>query len=312
MALKHAFQSLKTDGGDTSLIQPSNWNADHVIDNLGATFNTGGTAPSTPSAGNMVMWAKNRGGRILPTVMGPSGVDVALQPSIFSNHQVIWLPGTGTTLGINFGASFTARNSGTGAAQATPAIANTNNMTRLVRATFGTGTTATGASGIQSTSTVCLRGNAAGQGGFFFFARFGIETLASDQRAFIGLSANNAAMAADANTWNNTIGIEKGTADTIWQVVQRNGTTATRTSTTCTVTAGQILDLYMFAAPNGSSVTVRLTDANTGTVYVDNVAFSTTLPVNTTFLYMQAHTQSVTGTTAKLFALNKMYLETDQ
>lgn len=266
--------------------------------------------PSVPSSG-VLLWGKNRAGRSMPNFMGPSGIDVGIQPALFANNFVLWLPGTGTTVAINFGTSFTARNSGTSAAQAHPARASTNALTQMARATFGTGTTATGASGIQSSATVAWRGNAAGLGGFFFHARFGIETLASDIRAFVGLSANNAAIAADPSSWNNTIGICKDTADSTWQVLQRNGTTATKSNTGCTVTAGQVLDLYMFAAPNGSTVTVRLVDAFTGTVYIDNVAYNTTLPVNTTFLYMQAHIQSVTGTTAKLLALNKMYLESD-
>ena len=270
-----------------------------------------GGIPTTPSAGGLLAFSRSRAGRHLLHTVGPSGIDIALQPALFGNSIYMWMPGTGTTLAINFGCSFTARNSGTSAAQATPARASTNSMTSMNRAQFGTGTTATGASGVQSTSTVAWRGNAANLGGFFFFARLGIETLAADMRAFVGLSANNAAMAADANTWANTIGIEKGTADSVWYIVQRNASTATRTSTGCTVTAGQILDLMMFAVPNGSDITVRVVDAVTGTVYVDNVVLNTTLPVNTTFLYMQAHTQSVTGTTAKVLSLNRMYCEND-
>lgn len=311
MALKHSKVSAKSDGGDSSLVLPSDWNADHVVDSLGITFDSGATDPSTPAAGDLVVWAKNRAGRMFLNQMGPSGLDTSVQPALFGNSVSMWLPGNGTTVSIMFGVGFTARNSGTSAAQATPALASTNALTQMKRATFGTGTTTTGASGIQSTTTVCWRGNAAGLGGFFFQARFGIETLLSDQRAFVGLSANNAAMAADANTWNNTIGIEKGTADSTWFIVERNGTTATRTNTTCTVTAGQVLDLMMFCKPNDTKVTIRVVDPVTGTVYVNNVDFNTTLPVNTTFLYMQAHTQAVSGVTAKLLALNKMYLETD-
>ena len=270
-----------------------------------------GGIPTAPSAGGLLAFSRSRAGRHLLHTVGPSGIDIALQPALFGNSIYMWMPGTGTTLAINFGCSFTARNSGTSAAQATPARASTNSMTSMNRAQFGTGTTATGASGVQSASTVAWRGNAANLGGFFFFARFGIETLAADMRAFVGLSANNAAMAADANTWANTIGIEKGTADSVWYIVQRNASTATRTSTGCTVTAGQILDLMMFAVPNGSDITVRVVDAVTGTIYVDNVVLNTTLPVSTTFLYMQAHTQSVTGTTAKVLSLNRMYCEND-
>lgn len=270
-----------------------------------------GTQPATPASSGLDIFAKNRGGRLLPAWIGPSGLDSTIQPALFGNSQFVWLPGTGTTLAINWGCSFTARNSGTSAAQATPARASTNAMTSMNRAQFGTGTTATGASGVQSTSTVAWLGNASGLGGFFFFARFGIETLAADMRAFVGLSANNAALAADPSTWANTIGIGKDTADSVWQVITRSATTLTKTSTGATITAGQVLDLHMFAAPNTTTITVRLADAVSGTVYVNNVAFTTNIPASTTFLYMQAHAGSVTGTTAKVLSLNRMYCEND-
>ena len=31
VSLKHAFTSPKADGGDTTLVQPSNWNAEHTL-----------------------------------------------------------------------------------------------------------------------------------------------------------------------------------------------------------------------------------------------------------------------------------------
>ena len=270
-----------------------------------------GAQPATPAASGLNLFSRTRGGRLLPAWIGPSGLDSTLQPALFGNSTYMWLPGTGTTLAINWGTSFTARNSGTSAAQATPTKASTNAMTSMNRAQFGTGTTATGVSGVQSAATVAWRGNATGLGGFFFFARFGIETLAADMRAMVGLSANNAAMAADASTWANTVAIVKDTGDSVWQVATRSATTLTKTSTGCTVTAGQILDVWMYAPPNGSSITIRLADAVAGTVYVDNVAFSTNIPANTTFMYMQAHAGSVTGTTAKVLSLNRMYCEND-
>lgn len=38
MAIKHPFTSAKADGGDTTLVQPSNWNADHTIDAATITY----------------------------------------------------------------------------------------------------------------------------------------------------------------------------------------------------------------------------------------------------------------------------------
>ena len=34
MSVRHAFNSPKADGGDATLVQPSNWNADHALDGV--------------------------------------------------------------------------------------------------------------------------------------------------------------------------------------------------------------------------------------------------------------------------------------
>jgi hypothetical protein len=307
MGLKHSYTATGTNDG-TKQVSVDRWNADHVVENYIDLPDI--ATPAAPTTGWLRAFAKNRANRATLNTVGPSGVDVAYQPAFFGNTVVMWQPGTGTTVAINFGVNFTARNSGTNAAQAHPGRTSTNAATSLSRATFSTGTTATGASGIQSGATVAWRGNDVGLGGFFFMARFGIETFAADMRAFVGLSAQNAVMSADPSTWNNTIGLGKDSADTQWQVISR-GTAATKTSSGLTIAAGTILDFYMFAPPNGSNVSVRLVNAINGTVYIDDVTISANLPSATTFMYMHAHNQSVTGTTAKLLALNKMYLESD-
>ncbi len=269
------------------------------------------TTPPAPAAAHLRWYARSRGGRVLPHTVGPSGVDISLQPSLFGNSICMWLPGTGTTLAINFGTTFTARNNGTNAAQAHPTRTSTNALTSMGRATFGTGTTATGSSGIQTARPVAWRGNAAGLGGFFFSARFGIEVYDSQMRVFVGLSANNAFMAADASTWANTIGIGKDSSDTIWQIMSRNASGGfTKTPTGLSTAANQVLDIALFAPPNGSSVGVLLTDPVAGTVILETT-LTANLPVNTAFLYMQAHCMSVSGTTAKSLALARMYCEVD-
>lgn len=309
MGIKHPFTSAKVDGGDATLVQPSNWNADHVVENYVDLPDV--VTPAVPAAGWLRMFAKTRANRATLNSIGPAGIDVAYQPAFFGNTIQMWLP-SATTAQTAFGVTFTARNNGTGAAQDTPVRASTNAMTSMSRARFGTGTTASGASGTQTAATVAWRGNGASLGGFFFNARFGVETTAADLRMMIGLSANNATMAADGSTWANTCALVKDSADSTWQFATRNATTLTKTPTGCTVTAGQVLDLYVFAPPNNSAtIYVRLVDVITGTIFMDDVAITSNLPVNTTFMYMQAHTQSVSGTTAKLLALNKMYLEQD-
>lgn len=306
--IKHQFVSAKSDGGDATLIQPSNWNAEHVIEDY-LDYPALASIPAAPSSG-LRTFARSRGGRVLPHVIGPAGIDVALQPALFGNTTYMWLPGTGTTVAINWGTSWTARNAGTGAAQAHPTKASTNAMTSLSRATFGTGTTATGSSGIQSAASVAWRGNAANLGGWFYFARFGVETHEAAMRYMVGLSALNAALNGEPSVQNNTIALCKDSTDTNWQLVTR-GTTTTKTDSGLAVSAGPILDLMIFCKPNDTKITVRLVNAVDGTVYMNNVDISANLPSNTTFLFAHAQAQSTVGTTAKLLALNRIYVETD-
>jgi hypothetical protein len=309
--IKHAFVSGKSDGGDATLVRPSNWNAEHVVEDY-LDFPAATSLPAAPSSG-LRYFARAQAGRMLPAVIGPSGLDTNLQPALFRNSVYMWLPGTATTVAINFATNWTARNSGTSAAQAHPTKASTNDLTSMNRATFSTGTTATGTSGVQSGQTVAFRGNAAGRGGFFFFSRFAVETYRADLQLFVGLSARNAAMTQDPSLDNNSVGLCKDAADTGWHILTRNGSTTTKTALTTplAVAAGTILDFMMFCPPNGSNITFRLVNAMTGAVYSDGQVVTSTLPVNTTFMFAHAGIRSTTGTTAALLALNRLYIECD-
>lgn len=57
MAVTHAFTSAKADGGDTTLVQPSNWNANHTITSVpasGVISTTDATAASSKTVGSIV------------------------------------------------------------------------------------------------------------------------------------------------------------------------------------------------------------------------------------------------------------------
>ena len=283
--------NVEIDGGDLALID--------------------GGFPITPSAGRTKVFTDGMATRRMVGSIDPDGFHFDFQPALFNSTIFMWLPGTGTTLAINWGTSYTARNNGTGAAQATPTRASTNAVTSMNRATFGTGSTTTGASGIQSTDTVAWMGNASNLGGFFFYARFALEALSGTSRFFVGVSANNATMAADSSTWNNTIGIGRDSGDTTLQFIMRNnGTVTTKRNTTITPATTDIFDIYIFVKPNTSEVNWELRNAVTNAVLSTNTE-TVNLPSNTTFMYMQSHIQSASGNTAKLLALNRMYLESN-
>lgn len=265
--------------------------------------------PLPPTSDNLTVFAKNSAGRMALNTIGPSGLDTPLQPALFGNTVYLCLPSNGTGLPIFFGVQWTARNAS--GAQSTPALATTNFLTQMNRMLYSTTSAADTSSGIQSFRTLVARGNADGIGGFFFFARLGVATLAGEgQQIIVGLSALNAALTGEPSVQNNTIALCKDSTDANWFLVSRNGSTTTKTPTEHAVTANEVLDLTMFCKPNDSKITVRLVRRNDGLVIMDNVDIVDTLPVNTTFMYAHAQLRN-TGTAVNVLALNRMYIETD-
>jgi hypothetical protein len=139
------------------------------------------------------------------------------------------------------------------------------------------------------------RGNAAGLGGFFAHCRVTIGALASDQRAFIGLTTNTGALATDPSAaGGNFIGIAADAADVNLQIMSRDGTTVNKIDLGVkkdTVNKpNQMLDIYMYCASNSSTiyVTVDSWSASTKTNLVTNQAVTTNIPSATSFMKLCA------------------------
>lgn len=270
--------------------------------------------PSMPSTGGY-MYTRKSGGRWLPRWKGTTGLDsTALQPSLWGSNVTLWLPGAGTTVAIAFGVTWT-----TSTTQAHPTIANTSFLTQLKRATYTTTTTAANISGVRSAAPICWRGNAAAVGGFFFAARFGIETYQAAMNIFIGLAEKTgAAPASTPDTMSNACGIIKCTSSTLWQVMAHGSIANSYTFISTNVTtraagASGIYEFYMFAAPFDSGITFSFKDQATSVWSVTDQTITTTLPLNTIMLTAHAGCQNVAGGagTACAIFLSKMYIETD-
>lgn len=331
--IKHAFTSTAPEGGDSSKVRTSNWNAEHTLDQY-LEYPVQTSAPSAPTSGLRV-FSKSTAGRTLLELIGPSGVDIALQPALFGNTVTMYIPAGGQLLNTvaaasatnvmssttmptsGFGTAWVVQSVGTATATlglTNPVITNTSAYTRLRRTLLATGTNATSGTSIFSG----LGGGAVGTlnslvslpaTGFFMSMRFAVDTYLSSLQMFLGLAAATT-VTSDPSGWAGSLcGIGKDSGDSTWQIMTRNGTTTTKTATGVTPTAGQILDFSAFMAPNGSSITYRLVDVATGTVSVDNVTVSATQPTGP--LAARFHIRSTAGTTSKLLAINKFYLETD-
>jgi hypothetical protein len=256
-------------------------NYDQIQINVGST-------PSTPGAGIVELFGTNKAGFLLPAFISSSGQNSPLQPGIYNNKVRMYYPTTGTT---GTGALGTAWTSSSTVSHPTPA--STDKWTQIYRTRWQSSTTAGTATGVRETQNSIWRGNAAGLGGFYFFARFGQQINLNGGQMFVGLKAT-AALAGDPSALTNMIGMGYDAADSSsgnWQFMRNDGSgTATKVDLGANGPRNttHFYDLHIYCAPSDSKITVRIVNEFTGNVLLDNVEYTTDLPTSTTFMAMHA------------------------
>jgi hypothetical protein len=273
----------------------------------GVTLNNITTEPSSPAAGLLRLYSATISGRVVPKVKDASGLDVPLQNAFWGGNITQWIP-TGATAGLWIGTV------GAGAGTfSNPVFATTSLYTTMKRSRWANViTTANQVLGQRNTETMYFRGSVAGQGGFFFFARMGLDVWTNGCRMFVGMATATTVISANPSALNNTVGfcIDSGDAGLI-SFLTRDGATATKQSTGLTAVSGKGYDCYIFCSPNGSDFKYRIVDINVGTVYSNTATL--TLPVDTTGLTANvlASNAAVTPATSVQIGCNKIYVETD-
>lgn len=280
---------------------------------------------SVPATDTIGFFARNIGGRMLPKIIGPSGLDTALQPALFGNRIAMFIPSTGTTgtgSGTSIGPAWTSNGTVTHPTPATTSPAMSNQMKRTRYANVVTTTNQQLGPRFNAASEQQFwRGNAAGLGGFFFATRFIVELwAASTCRIFAGLASTSTGSVCISDTViNDVCGLWHDTTDpnsgaNSFNFVTRNTVTTTKQSIALSnaIAAGNSYDFYMFCPPNGSTIYWRLDDIVNGVSYEGST--STTLPTNTAFMQPQVQmsngTANVTATTVAI-GVAGIYVESD-
>lgn len=323
MGIKHPFVSGKADGGDNTLVQPSNWNANHTIDSE-VTFPQV-TSPATPAAGNFNFFGKKLGNtRVMPAAVGPSGMDYTLQPAMFRQKISLWnAGGNGTAVPGIFGfqamtvvGTATARN-----------VAATNLLTRMRRLAYVSAATAGSACSIRSAS-MFTAGDGAGTplGGFYASFRFAFSDAAavSGVRAFIGVDAA-APTNVEQNTRTNCFGIAQLSTDTT-QLYLVYGGSAAQTNValgtgfpphngTVGLTTGVPYDFQIWCPPSANGVfNWQLDRLDTGTSTGGTITPGTPgtqTPANNTLLSTSIYRTNNATALAVGIDVSNIYVETD-
>ena len=262
--------------------------------------------PGTPSADNITLYAKKIGGKMVLKTKDEYGVDFSLQNSFWDNNITYW-SNTNATAGVWEGTI------GAGAGTFTQALPTTTSIyTSIKRARYANVVTTTNqVLGQRNTEAMFFRGGLAGIGGFFFYARFGFDVWTNGSRLFAGFHSGTTVISADPSALNNTMGFCVDAADNGLISFLSRDTVSNKTGTGFAITTGKGYDVYMYAAPNSSTVYWKIEDLNAGTE-VSGIK-TLNLPTNTTMLTagVLASNGSLTTVTATQLGINKIYIETD-
>lgn len=268
--------------------------------------------PTIPPAGNLYLYSKLIAGKSLPKIKGPSGLDTPLQVAFWQNNIVLWNPSTATA-GVWQGAIGTTTSAGTftAAAPTTTSLYTVQTRGRYANVI----TTANQVLGIRWSATpTYFLGNTAGQGGFFFYCRMGLDVFTAATRMFVGLTASltGTTVSADPSTIANSVGFAYDAADNgAISFLMRSATTPTKTATGFTAASGKGYDLYMFCAPNSTTVGWRIDDTVAGTTASGSVS-ATPPAVNTMMVpNVLASNAAIATATAVQIGINRLYIETD-
>lgn len=263
--------------------------------------------PPAPAADRLHWYSKKIAGKMTPKCKGPSGLDFPLQTALWQNNVCLWSPTT-VTAGLWLGTA------GAGAGTYSTALPTVTNIyTAMKRARWANiVTTANQVLGQRNTEAMFFRGNAPGQGGFFFYTRCGMDAWTNGGRFFAGMHTATTVVSADPSALANTCGfaVDAGDAGAI-SFLTRDASAATKASTGFSMANNTGFDLFMFCAPNSSEIHWRIVNLLTGTEASGTA--TATLPVNTTMLTagVLASNAALTPVTSINLGVNRIYVETD-
>lgn len=275
------------------------------------TLSARGANPSAPGADTLLAYNLPIANRQMLRMIGPSGLDTALQPAIFGNGIILLAPNTTTTMF----AMGTVAPTIVGTAS-TPALLANSLREQTRRTQILSAATGGSASELRIAYASVWRGNGAGLGGFFYRCRFGIGSAVATQRLAVGLWAATGAttVTIDPSTLVNAIFIGNDAADTNLQIMRNDASGACVKidlgASFPKPTLGDIYDITFFCASNVSTITYEITKLNTG-AKASGILNITELPAAATFLAPHAYLNNGGTAAAVILDIMLLYIETD-
>lgn len=270
-----------------------------------------------PASGALRVYAKQIANRALLRIVGPSGLDTAVQPILARNKIGMLCPPGNSALLTVMGAYTAPTVVGSATIRA---VTTTNLFTRMRRVGLVSAAPAGSLAGMRVAVAQITTGGTSGTG-FFKLIRFGVSDAAAvaGARMFVGVSASVAAPTnVEPSTLTNCIGVGHGAADSTLRIYFGGSAAQPPIDLGSTFPADtrntDAYELAIFAPPDTADVHWQIKRLNTGDVAAGSLSSSggVALPGVTTLLTYMAAWRS-NNTTAAAVGLDVMsdYIETD-
>jgi hypothetical protein len=294
---------------------------------IGIDINSGGlqmgemTDPATPAADELRVYVKSIVGRTMLKAKAPTGISYYYQPSLFQQGVFLATPGgaSGATTPVSWGAPITSTGTYTAASSATEANGFMANYT--------TGGTINTAVGLMQTLNQYFRGSVAnGSNGFFVASRVMFPDAVANYNGTSGasiwvgltsLTAQNGMTTTDTPTADAAgFRVSGRASETTFRFLTNTAATRTNTNTAVTLTQNKTYDLYMYAAPQGTTIYWRIDNLTDGVTVECGVGAApacqtATLPATTASMRYNMTIQNLSAN-ARQMRFQRIYAETDR
>lgn len=301
--LKLEGPTVAAGGTNTAIKIASGWDIGLDIGSGGLQLSSQAD-PAPAAAGTLKVYSKTVAGRQMLKVIGPSGRDYPLQPSLFQNQVAIINVQSGTASNY-FGTNRSV--SGTGVSAAF------DENYGYMAGYSSTTTTTTG--GIGNNGLQFARGSQVGANGFFANVRGALKDASyPNSRIFVGMTNQTVANSvASQNQTGHRAGFsyDTGRGDTNWMFSTKDGTTENLVDTGMPFSAAAAYDWYIYTPPypNNGTVYWRIDDMTNGTSQEGST--SSNLPGGSTALRMVEAIRILSGTTQTI-SYQRIYVESDR
>ena len=270
------------------------------------------TAEPAAPANGLLIYANLVAGRAMPRLRGATNLPLELQQALHGASVFAVTPANGTSAPIAIGGVLTTA----ATISHVQTFASSNRWQATKRTRFQTTTTAGNASGVRTGYGQWFLGNAAGFGGFFFRAQFGMNINLAGGQKFCGLAFASTAIAGDPSGLLNMCGMGYDAGDSSagnWQFMRNDGSgvaTKVDLGTGATRNTNDGYDLVMFVRPNSAELFVRIVNLQTGAVVLDT-SYTTDIPALNTALSFKCEVRNGAVAAADNIEIAKAYIESD-